>query len=311
VFLKGEKMKKNNFQNAQHGLCRTFVLFLSCFVIAFMGCDDGCEPKAKYEKIVTLSAPMSADTTFEAQTHNGHIDITGADVTECRLTATITGWADTEENAKLLAEAVDIKLVPSSGKLTAKIEKPELTPRQRIGVSLDVTVPAKTGIDVVTHNGALRIKNLIGQIKGKTHNGRVAAEKISGTVELQTHNGEVDCKEISGKTQLETHNGSITCEEISGDIELRTHNGNARASYSTTAPPVCNISAVTHNGSVRLTAPPNLSAKVEASTHNGSITTDLPITVTGKLTKTNLTGTIGAGEGRLYLETHNGSIDIK
>jgi DUF4097 and DUF4098 domain-containing protein YvlB len=71
------------------------------------------------------------------------------------------------------------------------------------------------------------------------------------------------------------------------------------------------VSAITYNGSVSLTAPPNFSAKVEASTHNGSIDTDLPITVTGEVTKKELTGTIGEGEGKLYLETYNGSIKIK
>src|SRR4030043_1059694 len=107
-------MKKDHFQKA-------FVVFLSCFAATAMGCGtDGCEPKAKYERIVNLSAPMSVDTTFETQTHNGHIDITGSDVAECRLTAAITGWADTEENAKLLAEAGEIKLVPSGSTLPAK-----------------------------------------------------------------------------------------------------------------------------------------------------------------------------------------------
>ncbi|MDD5063824.1 MAG: DUF4097 family beta strand repeat-containing protein [Phycisphaerae bacterium] len=298
-------MKNDNFK-------KVFLVLLSCFAVAAMGCGtDGCEPKAKYERIVTLSAPMSPDTTFETQTHNGYIDITGTDVTQCSLTATVTGWADTEENAKLLAEAVEIKLVPSGGKLTAKIEKPELTPYQRIGVSFDVTVPAETGADVTTHNGALIIKNLTGQIKGATHNGRVTAEKISGTTELKTHNGEIICKEVAGNTQLETHNGSITCEDASGDTYLRTHNGSAKAFYTATAPPVCNVSMVSHNGSVSLTAPLNLSAKVEASTHNGSINTDLPITVSGQVTKNKLTGTIGKGEGKLYLETYNGSINIK
>lgn len=298
-------MKNVNFQ-------KVFFVFLSCVAVLAMGCGtDGCEPKAKYERTVTLSAPMQPDSIFEAQTHNGHIDITGSDVTKCGLTATITGWADTEENAKLLAEAVEIKLVPSGSTLTAKIEKPTLTPYQRIGVSLDVIVPNKTGTNVITHNGALRIKNLTGQIKGETHNGRITAEKTSGTTELKTHNGEIISKEAVGNTQLQTHNGSITCEDASGDMNLRTHNGSAKAFYSATAPPVCNVSIISHNGGVWLTAPPNLSAKVEASTHNGSINTDLPITVTGEVSKKNLTGTIGKGEGRLYLETHNGSINIK
>lgn len=281
-------MKKHDFPKASAG-------FLLCLLIAATDCfcAGGCIPRAKYERIVHLSAPLPAGSLFEAQTHNGYITITGADVADCNLTATITARANTEENAQKLAEEVKVELISSGNKLIAKIEKPELTRGESICVSLDITVPNQTSADLTTHNGALKIKNLTGQLNGTTHNGEVTAEKISGTANLKTHNG------------------SVICEEVSGDIKLQTHNGNAKTFYSTTAPPVCNVSIVTHNGNIDLTAPPNFSAKVDASTHNGSINTDLPITVTGNVTKNKLSGTIGTGEGELYLETHNGSIKIR
>jgi len=281
-------MKRSDFPKASVG----FLLYL-LIAAANCSCAGGCIPKAKYERTVHLSEPLPAGSLFEAQTHNGYINIAGTDVTECNLTATIIARANTEENARKLAEKVEVKLVPSGNKLTAKIEKPELTRGESICVSLDITVPNQTDADLTTHNGALKIKNLTGQLNGTTHNGEVVAEKISGTAKLKTHNG------------------SLICEEASGDINLRTHNGSAKAFYSAAAPPVCNISIVTHNGDISLTAPPNFSAKVDASTHNGSINTDLPITVTGNVTKNKLSGTIGTGEGELYLETHNGSINIK
>jgi DUF4097 and DUF4098 domain-containing protein YvlB len=236
---------------------------------------------------------MQAGGSFEAQTHNGHINVTGADVAECNLIATITARADTVENAQKLAEAVEVKLISSGGKLTAKIEKPESATDECVRVDIDVTVPNKTSIDLTSHNGPLNIENLIGQVSSTTHNGTII------------------CKKISGNTQIQTYNGSIACEEISGDITLQTRNGNATASYSAAAPPICNASLITRNGSVSLTTPPNLSAKIEASTHNGSIDTALPMTVKGNITGGKLTGTIGKGEGRLYLETNNGSIKIK
>jgi hypothetical protein len=299
-------MKRSDFPKASAG-------FLLCLLIAAADCScaGGCIPKAKYERTVHLSEPLPAGSLFEAQTHNGYISISGADVNECSLTATIITRAETEENAQKLAEEVEVKLISSGNKLTAKIEKPALAPGEYISVSLDVTVPNQTSADLTTHNGALTIKNLTGQLNGTTHNGEVVAEKISGTAKLKTHNGKIACKEIAGNTQLQTHNGSVICEEASGDIKLQTHNGSANASYSTAAPPICNVSIVTHNGNISLTAPPNFSAKVEASTHNGSIDTDLPITVTEEVTKRKLTGTIGTGQGELYLETHNGSINIK
>jgi hypothetical protein len=287
--IQGErKMKKGDLPKAS-------VVFLLCLLIAAAGCfwTAGCIPTEKYERIVHLSAPLSPGGSFEAQTHNGYINITGADVADCNLTAAIIARADTEENAKKLAEQVKVKLVPSGNKLIAKIEKPALVPGKYVSVSLDVTVPNHTDTELTTHNGAIRIANITGRLNGTTHNGKVAAEKISGTA------------------KFETHNGKIICEEVSGDIQLETHNGGIKADYSKNAPPVCNVSMVTHNGGITLTTPPSFSAKVDASTHNGSIDTDLPITVIGKVTKRRLTGTIGTGQGKLHLETHNGSIKIR
>jgi len=268
---------------------------LLCLLVAAAGCsiNMGCLPQEKYQRTVQLSAPLSPGSNFATQTHNGSITITGADVTDCNITATITARATTAEDAKKLAEQTKIKLEFQADKLTAKIQEPVRLNNQSVSVNLDVTVPNRTGLELTTHNGQMRITNITGQINGTTHNGNVTAEQISGTVEFRTHNG------------------SVICREVSGDTQLKTHNGNVNLYYSEAAPSVCNISLITYNGSIDLTAPSNFSGEVDASTHNGSIRTDLPITVVGKVSKSKLTGTIGTGQGKLHLETHNGPIRIK
>jgi hypothetical protein len=297
---------------------KTIIPFWTCYLVLMTvflcGCClqiGGCIPLVEHKKVVHLSAPMSPGGSFATQTHNGSITIAGADVTDCNLTATITARADNEEKAKKLAEEVKIKLEPSGNKLIAKIEKPAPVPRKYVSVDFVITVPDKTSLDLTTHNGEIEITNITGQVKGITHNGEVTAGKVSGAINLQTHNGNVDCQNVTGDMTLGTHNGNVLCAEVSGNMQLRSHNGQINASYSKAARPVCNVSIVTHNGDVKLAAPPNFSAKVNASTHNGSINTDLPITVTGKMNKGELTGTIGAGEGNLHVETYNGSINIK
>ncbi len=268
---------------------------LLCLLVAAAGCsiNMGCLPQEKYQRTIQLSAPLSPGSGFAAQTHNGSITITGADVTDCNLTATIIGRAVTEEDAQKIAEQSTIKLEPLTNKLTAKIDNPTFRFNQSVSVSLDVTVPNNTDLKLTTHNGAIIIINITGRLNATTHNGKVTAEQISGTVELRTHNGSVICREVSGNTQL------------------KTHNGNVKLYYSEAAPSVCNISLITYNGGIDLTTPSNFSGEVEASTHNGSINTDLPITVMGKLSKRRLTGKIGAGQGKLHLSTHNGSIRLR
>ena len=268
---------------------------LLCLLIAAAGCciNIGCWPQVKYQRTVQLSAPLSPGSNFASQIHNGSITITGADVADCNITATITARATTAEDAQKLAEQTKIKLESQADKLTAKIQEPVRLNNQSVSVNLDVTVPNRIGLELATHNSQMGITNITGQTNGTTHNGNVTAEQISGTIKLRTHNG------------------SIVCREVSGDTQLKTHNGNVKVYYSKPAPFACNISLITYNGGIDLTTPLNFSGEVDASTHNGSIRTDLPITVVGKVIKTKLTGTIGTGRGKLHLETHNGSIKIR
>jgi len=255
--------------------------------------DWGKPKRIKYERTVQLTSSLSPGSTFAAQTHNGSITIKGNEVTDCNLVATIITQAPTDEEAKELSDKVKVTLVPSDQRLTLKIDKPKQLINKSISVSLDVKVPNKTSLELVTQNGAVKITDMTGRLSATTHNGKVTAKNISGTILLRTHNG------------------SVNCRDISGDANLHTHNGGIEAVYSKNAPSVCNVSLVTHNGGVGLTAPPGFSAKVDASTHNGSIRADLPITTTGKTSKRKLTGTIGTGEGSMHLETYNGSIQIR
>lgn len=268
---------------------------LLCLLTLPAGCifNIGSAMQAKYERTVDLSAPLTPGSAFAAQTNNGSITIRGADVAQCSLTVTIVGRAGTEEEAQELAEQTKVTLEPSGDKLIVKIDQPTLRTNQSVGVSLDATVPNKTDMELVTHNGAVEITDITGQVSATTHNGKVAAGNVSGT------------------TVLETHNGAIDCTQISGNAQLKTHNGGVQVSYSQTAPSDCDASVVTYNGGIEFVAPPGFSGKVEASTHNGSVHTDLPVTVVGEISKSRIEGTIGTGQGELHLETHNGSIRIR
>lgn len=282
-------MKKGNFPKA-------FVGFLLCLLIAVAGCCciNVCDIfKAKYERTVQVSAPMSSGSVFVAQTHNGSITIRGGETADCNVTAKITARAGSDEKARKLAEETKVTLEPSGNKLTAKIQQPTCIMNQSVSVSFDVTLPNQAGLELTTHNGTVSVTNITGQVDATTHNGSVTADSISGTMKLRTHNGQ------------------ITCKEISGDMKLQTHNGSVEAACSKSASSVCDVSIVTHNGEINFIAPPNLSAAVEVSTHNGSIDSDLPITVIGEVSKRQLRGTVGGGQGKLRLETHNGSIKIK
>lgn len=276
---------------------KTFALCCSLSALLVLaGCNlGGCNsrPRVKHTRTIRLSAPFTPGSAFGAETHNGAITVAGADVTDCNLTATIVAQALTAEEAQALAEKVKVKLVASDGKLEVKITRPDTDGYQSVSVNLDATIAGRADLHLMTHNGAVKISTITGNVDGATHNGAIVATQITGQIKLTSHNGKITCKEMSGAAYAESHNGGIS------------------VSYLKAAPSPSNISLRSHNGGIDLTTPANFSATVAASTHNGSIKSELPITVSGEIGKTKLNGTIGTGEGKLELETYNGSIRIR
>ncbi len=395
-------MNKKYYTSLVLGLCL-------CSLLTVIGCDIqiGDWGKAKYERTVQQQAPLAPGSTVIAQTSSGSITVTGADVTDCNVVALIRVQAPTEEEAQEIAEQVEIKLEPVGQTLTVKAEKPPKKRRCSISISYDITVPKQTNIDCNSSYGAIKLKNIDGDLKGKTNSGSISAEDIQGSAQLETSYGPVTCRNITGDNiqlksssgkiraenivgpvNLNTSYGSITCDDISGgDIKLKTSSGDikvskasggdcdAHTSYgsinvdelksgllklhsssgsinvteasadtadistsygrincrelttadltaksgsgnieiacSDLAPAEINANVVTSYGSIDFETPPDFAGQVDLATSYGSIKTDLPITISGEISKKKLKGTIGQGNGKLYLKTSSGSVKIR
>ncbi len=390
--------------------CTVLILgFYLCSLLIVTGCDIqiGDWGKAKYEGTVQQQAPLAPGSTVVAQTSLGSVTITGAEVTDCSVVAQIRVQAPTEEEAREIAEQVEIKLEPVGQKLTVKAEKPPKKRRRSISISYDITVPKQTNVECTSSYGAIELTNINGEVKGKTSSGSISAENIQGSAQLDTSYGSVTCRNITGdnirlksssgsikaetivgSVNLNTSYGSITCDDISGgDIKLKTSSGKIKLSkvscenydlhtsygsinadeltgsslklhsgsgsinvteasaetadistsygrincrqltttdltaksgsgniditFSDSTPAEITANVTTSYGSIDFTTPPEFTGRVELATSYGSIRTDLPITITGEISKKKLTGTIGQGNGKLYLKTSSGSIKIR
>ena len=267
-----------------------YAILLSTCIFTLAGCGFA---RHKYEKTQQLEMPMQPAGSFSAETHNGAIKVLGTDLAMCNVTAKITARSFSPEEAQSLADKVDVKLVQTDSRIATQIDKPKTSNGESISVDLDVSVPYDTALDLFTHNGAVRISHIHANAKAKTHNGSITLESTTGN------------------TNLETHNGGINCGDISGDVTAKTHNGGVKIAYNETSDTAINAYAKTHNGGISLKAPPVLSATIEIPTHNGSLRTEMPITIAGKIGKKHIKGTIGEGEGKIRMETYNGSIHLR
>ncbi len=261
-------------------------------------------------KIEKFSVPLESGSMLKMETRNGAITVNGTDAVNCKIKATIVAKARSEHRTEQLAKETEIKLESSEKKLTVKIEKPNLASGESVTVNFDIAVPIQTSVDLVSRNGAITVEKISGNIKVATRNGHVTCGQIDGDLTVRTRNGHVTCDQIDGNLTVATRNGRVTCDQIDGDLTVTARNGRSRIAYSQKATPVCKVSIISRNGKIDFTPPPDFSASVEVRTRKGSIHSDLPIMATDK-TGNSLKGTIGSGEGKLYLQTRNGDITIR
>jgi len=270
-------MKKSFIDKAAASclICSIVVLVGGCIVIG-----DCC--KAKCEKKEVLLAPLESGSTVEVETSFGSINVTGADVNDCNVTADICVNAPSEEKAKEIAEQVKIRLVRNSKTLCVKTDKPLLKGNCCIGVSFNITVPKQTGIKCETSYGSVKLAD------------------IEGNVEAKTSYASIDCKNVSGEIELKTSYGSIDCTDVKPTtLEAKSSFGGISINCSPSTIPDLAADVKTSYGNIDFGVPPNFAGKIDASTSFGSVGISPPSTVKE------------TGNGKIHLKTSFGSIKVK
>jgi DUF4097 and DUF4098 domain-containing protein YvlB len=158
------------------------------------------------------------------------------------------------------------------------------------------------------------MKASCGDFNVHTSYGSIRADELTGKVlKLHSGSGGIDVTQASADSaDISTSYGRITCRQLTtADLTAKSGSGNINIACSDSTSPELNANVVTSYGSVDFEAPPDFAGSVDMATSYGSISTDLPITINGEISKKKLAGTIGQGNGKLYLKTSSGSIKIR
>jgi len=265
-------------------------------IISVSGCCVSWwwQERKQYERTQQLSAAMEGLELIRVETSFGNLKISGADTTDCNVTAGITGQAPTADEAKKLAEQTQIILETEGKTLVVKAEKPHLKRNRCIAVAYDIIVPKRTGINCKTSYGDIKLANIEGDIESNTSFGDVVAENISGRVQLDTSYGDIDCKQIT-----------------SSDFSAKSSFGDIETVFSDSCPPALKAIITTSYGDIDMDVPLSFAGDIAVETGFGKIRTQLPISVKGEISKSRLTGKVGEGNGSLDLKTSFGSITIR
>jgi len=256
-------MRPRNALRQTVSLAATLLLVGACLVhIA------GCYPQAEFERMIELEHPMEAGSTLAVSTASGSIDVTGGQTERCHAIVTIRARAATPEQARELAEQVEIRIEPSPGQLRIKADRPRRLRNKSLSISYEITVPHETHVECSSASGSLDLADLTGNMNADAASGSVEAVRITGSVRLHAASGSVRAEEITaGDADLNSASGSVRLLQASEMGRCRLHAASGRVAAEHIE--ADSVSLHTASGSVRLTEA--RAQTVSLSTSSGSI----------------------------------------
>jgi DUF4097 and DUF4098 domain-containing protein YvlB len=283
---------------------RTTLFFACSMCIPFfvsgcmiVGVDGGCwswgGPLVWTEAIEERPIDATGLTALEVRTHNGSIDFQSqAAGVDASATIKKRAGGTSKEDAEEALAAINV-FVERAGNVKTRIDWKWSVPKKARwsgDVSFVIRAPGNLNLDAETHNGA------------------VAVAEVSGDVRVVSHNGKVKVRSSTGKLHAETHNGEVDATYAGPVVNLSSYNGEVSADLSKCGSVAGNIT--THNGGVRIDVGKSTAATLKCQTHNGGIDCDAPLSESQKA-RGELRGKLGAGGPSLDVVTHNGSIRVK
>ena len=194
-------------------------------------------------------------------------------------------------------------------------------------VDYDITVPARTAIEIGGMYADVTLEGTRGDVRVNTIEGDLSVRGAEGTISLTTINGDIDVRGARGRVELrstsddifaEDVEGELTAETVSGDIELRRINV-SRLEAQTVSGDVTftgtirndgSYVLVTHSGDVVAGIPEGSNVTVRAAVASGDVETEFPVTAGERQNRRRQTFRIGTGSATLDMETFSGDIRL-
>ena len=233
--------------------------------------DWGDDARAHYCEIRNTGFKAPGGTITVDPGENGGVRFTGWDRDSIAVTAKVQTQAETDADARDLAQQVRIET--SGG--TIRAEGPGFRHRASWSVSFDVMLPRRSDL------------------------------------EAETENGPISVADVKGRMELRAHNGPLRLEAVGGDVHARTVNGPLVVTLEGERWDGTGLDSETENGPVVLTLPPGYSAHLETGTVNGPMNLDIPITVQGRFNFRRIETDIGSGGPRVRAVTTNGPVTVR
>jgi hypothetical protein len=281
-------------------------------------------PCAHAQTAIDETRTISADARVEVHNLKGSIRIVGTSNSELRVSGELG------DQAELKAIGND----PDS--VEVRVEYPNSSGWGWGGrggdTSLVVEVPLGVQLDVSAVSADIDISGISGE--------QLAAESVSGSIQVRDSGPErLNLSTVSGSQTVETAAVKLQLESVSGEISLQASAADQLGLETVSgavdivlAQPARDIRIETVSGSTSLRGGPSDSGTLRAETLSGRLRIELPAATSARITAesfsgrirsavgtvekeefgpgSSLSGELGAGGGRIQVETFSGALEI-
>ena len=290
---------------------KPFISTLALFAFSSVACDHHRVQESATED---FRFDSGAITSIEVRIDDGRIAVEPSDaIGVVEVVFNKRARAADRDGARSLLDAIRVEAVTEGDTLRVRARVPgagiaSFGGNTRTDVAL--RVPEGTALDLRTGDGRIQLESISGNIRAETTDGRIRLESVTGTLILRTTDGSVIGTELAGAIDAASSDGRIQLEGSFDALRAVTADGSIRITSRDARELTSDWNIRTSDGSIELTLPASISARIEATAADGRIVNNLS-TFEGNARNDRLKGTLGKGGPLILVTTMDGRITLK
>ncbi len=269
-----------------HKPYRCFLFMILLTGVLFTGCDEESNPVVSSDDVsntnftasetFSIQVNQTTETTLRVEGINGEVKATGKTgasviVISGEKVVGSESLADAEEHL----DDLEVSVSTQGDEIIVRTSQPSETHGRSYIVNYDISLPENMIVNVTALNGNVSIDSTSQQLTIELTNGQVIFNDVTSPSTVLLTNGQIDAEILA----------SLSSDAINAEMTIV-------------------------NGNIDLDIPQSASATFSATVTNGIITTSNLTMDNMHSTEHSLTGTLGAGEGSIQLQTINGNIHV-
>lgn len=240
----------------------------------------------------------------------GRWTITGTEGPDVLVTCDLTARARTSELATAAAGGAKVEMVEAGGTVTVTFAVPgydSSRTRQDVSPSAEgtIAVPRGLALRVEQPAGGVSLHDIDGDVEVKLAAGNLDLFDLGGSADGSVAAGNVTARRVAGDLTVSVATGRVDIDDPGASVDVTVAAGNCAVRSALSLAGDWAVTVATGNIEVRF---PRASSIVVSAETYGSVSSNLGFSLSTSAGRNILSGTLGAGEHHLDLETRAGNI---